>query len=310
MKYKDWLNDWLNLYVMLGSKPRTYQNYRDIIRLYIAPYLGEYDMAELSPTILQSYIVELMHNGGTYRKELASGTVSLVVSVIQTSLHVAARMGVASAWQCGHIQRPKVQEKRVECFSLAEQRQLEAAVLWNPTSSNFGIVLTLYTGLRVGELMALRWKDIDLENAMLSVNGTCRDCYENGKFVKVIDSPKTYSSRRIIPLPKRIVEYLRTLKRHSESDYVVSQGANHISIRSYQNMFTAMQHKLNIPHRGFHSLRHTFATRALECGMDVRTLAEILGHKNPNVTLVRYAHSMLEHKICMMNKVGILLERQ
>lgn len=310
MKYKNWLNDWLNLYVKLGAKPRTYHNYCDIVRLYILPHLGEYEMEELSPTILQTYIVKLMQTGSARKQGLASGTVSLVVAVIQTSLHVAVDVGVASSRVLHHLQRPKVHEKRVECFSLTEQKQLEAAVLWNLTDRSFGIVLTLYTGLRVGELMALSWDDIDLEQGMLSVNGTCRDCYQNGRFVKVIDSPKTYCSRRIIPLPQRIVEYLTILKRRSKSDYVVSRGKKDISIRSYQKMFSTLLEKLNIPHRGFHSLLHTFATRALECGMDVRTLAEILGHKNPNVTLTRYAHSMLEHKISMMNKVGVLLEKQ
>lgn len=78
-------------------------------------------------------------------------------------------------------------------------------------------------------------------------------------------------------------------------------------VRSYQNTFKLLLKRLKIPHKGFHAIRHTFATRALECGMDVKTLAEILGHKNPTITLKRYAHSMMEHKKEMMNRLGELL---
>ena len=87
----------------------------------------------------------------------------------------------------------------------------------------------------------------------------------------------------------------------------MSMGGNAVSIRSYQRSFELLLKRQNIVHCGFHSLRHTFATRALECGMDVKTLSEILGHKNPTVTLNRYAHSLLEHKAAMMNRLGKLL---
>ena len=81
-----------------------------------------------------------------------------------------------------------------------------------------------------------------------------------------------------------------------------------MTVRGYQKTFALMLRRLGREHRGFHSLRHTFATRALECGMDVKTLADILGHKNPNITLNRYAHSMMEHKVAMMNRVGGFLQ--
>ena len=88
---------------------------------------------------------------------------------------------------------------------------------------------------------------------------------------------------------------------------MVSANGKPVSVRSYQRSFELLLKRLNIPHKGFHSLWHTFATRALECGMDVKTLSEILGHKNPTVTLNRYAHSLMEHKAEMMNRLGKLL---
>ena len=116
--------------------------------------------------------------------------------------------------------------------------------------------------------------------------------------------PKTQSSIRTIPIPKQLIPYLREIKENSHSTYVVSNGTKQISNRSYQRSFSLLLKKLSIPHRGFHSLRHTFATRALECGMDVKTLSEILGHKSPTVTLNRYAHSLMDHKKELMNKLG------
>ena len=95
--------------------------------------------------------------------------------------------------------------------------------------------------------------------------------------------------------------------RSAASPFVVSSGGKAVSVRSYQRRFELLLKKLGIPHKGFHSLRHIFATRALECGMDVKTLSETLGHKNPTVTLNRYAHSLMEHKADMMNRLGKLL---
>ena len=142
----------------------------------------------------------------------------------------------------------------------------------------------------------------------LRVNKTChygKD--ENGVFGRMTDIPKTQASIRTIPIPRQLMPHLREIKKKSRSTHIVSNGENPISIRSYQRSFSTMLKKLNIPHRGFHALRHTFATRALECGMDVKTLSEILGHKNPTVTLNRYAHSFMEHKKKMMNKLGDFL---
>ena len=100
---------------------------------------------------------------------------------------------------------------------------------------------------------------------------------------------------------------LKCVKKRSECEYIVADGEKPVFVRSYQRTFEFLLKKLKIPHKGFHSLRHTFATRAIECGMDVKTLSELLGHKNATITLNRYTHSLLEHKVDMMNRLGRLL---
>ena len=189
-------------------------------------------------------------------------------------------------------------------FSLAEQKQIEQAILNGKKDKLYGILLCLYSGLRIGGLIALRWNGIDFTKGLMTVSKSCHD----GKGGLIIDEPKTATSRRVIPLPKQLLPILKGIKKRSRSPFVVSSNGRPVSVRSYQRSFELLLRKLNIPHKGFHSLRHTFATRALECGMDVKTLSEILGHKNPTVTLNRYAHSLMEHKADMMNRLGKLLQ--
>ena len=169
----------------------------------------------------------------------------------------------------------------------------------------FGIILCLYTGLRIGELLALEWSNIDFSKGELTVSKTCHDAKTENGYKRITDTPKTTTSRRVIPIPRQILPLLREQKKKSRSTYVVGEDRLQ-SVRSYQYSFSLLLKKLGIPHRGFHALRHTFATRALECGMDVKTLSEILGHKNPVVTLNRYAHSLMPHKHEAMNRLGKL----
>lgn len=304
MKYIEWLNIWLNNYIKPSAKERTYIRYEQLIRTHITPKLGDMDINELTPIVLQSFVTELLNNGNLKTsKELSANTVNAIISVLQNSLRTAHLLGYNKDYTANMIKRPKLKERKIECFTLAEQKKIESAALNSKKTKMFGIVLCLYTGLRVGELIALQWKDIDLQKGLLTVSRSCHDT--TGGIV--FDEPKTATSRRVIPLPKQLLQKLKSIKKSSNSDFVVSVDGNAVSVRSYQRSFELLLKRQNIIHRGFHSLRHTFATRALECGMDVKTLSEILGHKNPTVTLNRYAHSLLEHKAAMMNRLGKLL---
>ena len=304
MKYIDWLIQWLENYIRLSVKVRTYERYRLIIENHIKDKLGSMELDALTPLVLQPFITELLQRGNkTTGKGLSANTVNAVISVIQSSLKTAHLLGLTKEYTADKIKRPKLKEKPVECFSLAEQKMIEYAILTGKKDKQYGIILCLYSGLRIGELMALQWSDIDLAKGILTVSKSCHD----GKGGLVIDEPKTATSRRVIPLPKQLLPLLKGIKKRSDSSFVVSANGSPVSVRSYQRSFELLLKKLKIPHKGFHSLRHTFATRAIECGMDVKTLSEIFGHKNPTVTLNRYAHSLMEHKTDMMNKLGKLL---
>lgn len=301
MKYKDWLQEWLMYYVKPTTKERTYKKYARQIQNHIAPCLGEYELEELSAQVLQRFTVELTNKG------LASNTVSSILSVLKSSVKRAVIFGITNVQCSDAIAYPKHKEKQVECFTKDEQRKIEQYIADNKKDKLFGILLCLYTGLRIGELLALTWKDIDFCRGIMTVSKSCHDEWRDGKYVKAIDTPKTDNANRVVPIPKQILLRLKEIKKRSACEYAVcGKSECGAQVRSYQRMFELLLKKLNIAHKGFHALRHTFATRAIEVGMDVKTLAEILGHSNPTVTLKRYAHSMLEHKTEMMNKVGKL----
>ena len=191
MKYKDWLDVWFANYIEPSSKTKTCERYLEIIEKHLKVKLGEYELEELSPIVIQKYITELMQSGNlTTGKGLAANSVNGIITVIQNSLKLAYTLGELKEYTTDKIRRPKTKEKEVSCFSLAEQKKIEQAALSNKKRKFIGIVICLYLGL-------------------------------------------------------------------------------------------------HIERKGYHSLRHTFATRALECGMDVKTLAE-MGHKNATVTLNRY----------------------
>lgn len=304
MKYTEWLQFWLENYVRASVKTRTYERYKLIAEKHIVNGVGDTDINALSPLILQQFITRLMQNGNKRTgRGLSANSINGVISVLQNSLKTAYAAGLTADYAAGRIKRPRLVEKQVDCFTATEQKAIEYAVLNSGRDKLFGIILCLYAGLRIGELLALTWADMDLRKGLISVTKSCHDSKDG----RVVEEPKTPSSRRIIPLPKQLLPILKGLKKRSASPFVISSNDKPVFVRSYQRTFELLLIKLRIPHKGFHSLRHTFATRAIECGMDVKTLSEILGHKNPAITLNRYAHSLIEHKKEMMNRLGKLL---
>ena len=164
----------------------------------------------------------------------------------------------------------------------------------------------MFTGLRIGEICALKWSDIDLNETILHVNKTVqRITSSNGskKTKVIITSPKSESSVRDIPLPPRIIDMLGSFKRDNDN-YIISQGRDPVEPRTLQYRFERLLDDADLPQIRFHSLRHIFASNALMLGFDIKSLSEILGHSSANVTLKLYVHSSLGVKREYMNLLG------
>ena len=309
MKLEDLLNLWLEKYAKLSIKPRSYNKYEAFITLHINPILGNIPITEITSNMLQDFILQKLENGNLKtNKPLSVNTVFGIVSVLKQAFKLALTLDLIPKDPTVAIKLPQQQEKEIQALTRDEQKRIEEYCLKQTKNNYIGIIICLYTGIRLGELLALTWDDIDFEKKFLYIKKTAYKLKINGKNQMVIDKPKTKKSNRIIPLPDKLINLLQLTKNKSTSDYILSTKTNNmVDIRSYQRTFESILNKCGIKHYNFHCLRHTFATRALELGMDIKTLSEILGHTNVAITLNRYAHSLLEYKIQEMNKISSLL---
>ena len=309
MKLKEWLSVWLEKYTKHTVKLRTYDRYKYIIEKHINPKLGDYDLDDLNGEIFQDFVLSELENGNLNTNgKLANNSVIGIVNVLKGSMALAKSLDKVQRDEIKKIKLPSPTEKPVTAFEKHEQEKIEKYCLTSNKSNYIGIVICLYTGIRLGELLALTWEDIDFQTGIMSITKTSYRIKENGVPRIVIDNPKTKNSSRVIPLPKALLDILKKIKKTSNSKYVISTRTGGIvGTRAYQRTYERILSKIRVGYKNFHSLRHTFATRAIEMGMDVKTLSEILGHKNPVVTLTRYTHSMMSYKTDMMNKMGKML---
>ena len=299
MKLKELLELWLERYMKHTIKIRTYNRYKSICELHLIKDLGEYELEELKPNVLQDFLLKKIDN------KYSTNTIKGIVSVLKQALKLAITLEFVDKEYCSNLKMPSSEEKEISVFTKKEQQVIESFCLNHKKRNYIGIVICLYTGIRLGELLALTWDDIDFNSNLLTINKTSYSAKVDGKTQIIVDKPKTKKSNRVIPLPNQLVKLLKIIKKESNSKYVITtRNSGMVGNRSYQRTFKFILKKVNVPYRNFHSLRHTFATNAIELGMDVKTLAEILGHTNAMITLNRYSHSLLNYKIEMMNKLG------
>lgn len=198
---------------------------------------------------------------------------------------------------------PKKTKPEITVMSREEQDKLAAYINRNRNTATVGAALSLYTGMRIGEICALRWENIDTEKRILTVRNTIQriQCFEGDSKTKVIiTAPKSESSRREIPIPNCIIPMLKELKGRN-STFVLTGTDKPIEPRTMQYRFKRILKNAGIKAYNFHVCRHCFASGAVELGFDVKTLSEILGHSSVQVTLDCYIHTSMEHKRSCMN---------
>jgi integrase len=200
------------------------------------------------------------------------------------------------------IQYPTERERQsIEVLSRSNQKKIMTFIQENFTFRNLGVYICLSTGIRIGEICALTWNDIDTENGIIAVRKTIQRIYiiENGTHHTelLLDTPKTKNSIRDIPMTKDLLKIIKPLKKIMNSNFfILTNDTKPTEPRTYRNYYKKMLENLNIPKLKFHGLRHSFATRCIESNCDYKTVSVILGHSNISTTLNLYVHPNLEQK--------------
>lgn len=285
MLYKDVLHNWL-IERKIFLKYSTYTNYYNIIHNHIMPYLGDYNIRSLNNNILQQFILQQLENG---RADNQGGISYKYAKDIITVLKLTLDFQI-------QIQLPYHPPKQIQIFDKEHQIKLINYLQSQINHKNFGILLCMHTGIRIGELCALKWGDININTKMLSINKTMIRTYtkEDGSKLN-ITPPKTRSSIRNVPLNSWIMQYA-TLLQGEDDHYILTNKPSYIEPNKYRLYYNKMLKDLELPHLTFHALRHTFATRCIECGCDYKSLSELLGHSNVSITMNIYVHPQMELK--------------
>lgn len=305
-----WLaSEWFES-IKLHTKASTQNKYHNMLTNYILPEYGNQPFNAITYDFIESHCKFLLEAGGKKGNGLSPKTVSDVLAIIRNISKFAIRKGIYVACDASAVQiRQDVKPMRV--FSIAEQNQLCNHILENPEPCNIGILVCLFTGLRVGEICALRWEDISYSDQSIYIHHTLQRIQINqdhgAKTKVVVTTPKSTCSIRKIPLPDEISKILVSNQKSSSGYLLTNDNYKFVEPRTMQNKFKKILNDAGIENANFHALRHTFATRCVELGFDVKSLSEILGHATVNITMNRYVHPTYELKMKNMQKLSGLL---
>lgn len=242
------------------------------------------------------------------RKGLSQKSVKDMLIVLKMVVRFGAKHGWLQ-YQDWSIKYPTEQKgKELEVLTISNQKKLMQYVTDNFTFRNLGIYICLSTGMRIGEVCALKWSDIDLGTETIHVNRTIERIYiiegDKRRTELVIGTPKTKNSIREIPVSKELMKLIRPLKKLMNDDYfVITNEAKPTEPRTYRNYYKQLLKQLGIPDLKFHGLRHSFATRCIESQCDYKTVSVILGHANISTTLNLYVHPNMDQKKKCINKM-------
>ena len=294
----EWMHEWLRVYCLSSKKLSTCTGYEITITQHICPYIGRVPLQDLKPFQIQETINQLVKEGK------APSTIRKVKVLLHAALEQAIDNGIIVRNVSSRTVLLKMEQKEIRFFTLEEQKRFIDAL---PDS----------TGIRAGEFAGLRWSDIDGDT--FTVNQTIQRIRDftadaDNRSLLHAGTPKTKAGRRTIPLPPKMQEVLKIQRRRQRADKIAAgkdwvpndlvfctETGTPYEGRNLARVLHRTLKEIGLPPMGVHALRHTFATRAVESGMELRTLSEILGHTKVSLTLQIYAHSTMETKVEAMN---------
>lgn len=281
-------------------KQSTMAAYVLILENHILPTFGEDN--SLPEHSVQAFVLHKIESG------LSTKSVKDILIVLK----MVMKFGVKKEWMTYYewdIKYPPSSESKVlDVLSVTNHRKILSHIQSHFTFMGLGIYISLSTGLRIGEICALKWSDINVTDGILTVNRTIERIYiiegEKKHTELVINTPKTKNSCRDIPMNKELLGMLKPLKKVVNDDYyILTNDERPTEPRTYRNYYKRLMEKLDIPKLKYHGLRHSFATRCIEVGCDYKTVSVLLGHSNISTTLNLYVHPNMEQKKRCIDKV-------
>ena len=333
MTFSKWLREWLVAYALPTVKQSSYISYESYVRLHLEPMLGKTKLSALNVETMQRFFNH-KYKGDDGNKPLSPKSLRNIYNMLHNCLDQAVINGHLSINPVDGVKLPTAPHREMPILTLEEQAALQYASLNSDTLAAFGIIFTVSTGLRFGEMLGLQWDDVDYTNHTIKIKrtvGRLQKVDESGRLVSREDggttteivsrAPKSKNSKRTIPLFPKVWEDLMAY-RERQREMLGENGVMMLSTtpvfstptglvsepRTYEDLFKRTLKEANVSDINFHALRHTFATRALEAGMDIKVLSSILGHAQASTTLNFYAHALPDHKKLSMEKMAVYYE--
>lgn len=309
--YEFWLREWLKS-KKINIKESTYIRYRNIIENHIKPELGKYPISKISTALIERFVSDkltkgrLDGNGG-----LSPKTMSDILLIMKESFKYAQASGIITICSFDRVSI-KRQNQEMRVLSVSEQKRLLSVLLTDLDRYKLGVFICLYTGIRIGELCALQWKNISLSEQTMKIEQTMQRLQDEDqnalhKTKIIVTEPKSNAAIRTIPLPEFVTETIKSFDGSANTYVLSGECKTVVEPRTMQNRFKSYLNEAQIDDANFHSLRHTFATRCVEAEFDVKTLSEILGHSSVKITLDRYVHSSMQLKRSNMDKLSLTM---
>ena len=293
--YSEWLNAIVN-----RVKESTYANYTMKFEKHILPVFGDMLCTAINSAKINAFIKDKMDSG------LSAGYVRDLLTVFKALLSYAQEE-YSFKLSLKNVCLPKAEKKKPHKMDDEQQKKLVSYVKNHIDLTGLGVLLSLFMGLRIGELCGLKWGDIDITHKILRVNRTVqRICKQNGsrKTMLVITEPKSSNSKRCIAIPDFLIPYLLKFRGNAE-DYVLSGSEKPTEPRTMQYRYKKILEAADVESGNYHQLRHSFATNCIENGYDAKTLSIVLGHSTIALTLERYVHPNQQYERRMMNSLAM-----
>lgn len=302
-KITAYCDEWLQL-KRSKTKSSTYVKYHTIIENHIKPHLGGCFAESITSVLVEQFGYDLMHI-----ENLSAKTVKDILVVLHAILTYVEKQSPFP--HRVEIIYPKAEKKEMRVLTRDEQQRFTDYLLVDTDNCKFGTLFTLLTGLRIGEVCALKWNDISLEEATVCVKSTMQriknlDDGADKKTVITVSAPKSFSSERIIPLSPFALNLCKKFYGNSEAYILSGEIDRYIEPRTLQYHMAHYVEECGLSGVHFHTLRHSFATRCVEVGFEIKSLSEVLGHASPQITLERYVHSSLDLKRENMMKLSAI----